>query len=76
MRKTAVAVAALFFTNGAVFASWAPRIPELADRIGVDLAGLGLTLLMMGVGGLAGTGPAGRLIDRFRSKSKQYLQED
>ena len=68
MRKTAVAVAALFFTNGAVFASWAPRIPELADRIGVDLAGLGLTLLMMGVGGLAGTGPAGRLIDRFGSR--------
>lgn len=68
MRKTAVAVAALFFTNGAAFASWAPRIPELADRIGVDLAGLGITLLMMGVGGLAGTGPAGRLIDRFGSR--------
>lgn len=68
MRKTAVAVAALFFTNGAAFASWAPRIPELADRIGVDLGGLGLTLLMMGVGGLAGTGPAGRLIDRFGSR--------
>ena len=68
MRKTAVAVAALFFTNGAAFASWAPRIPELADRIGVDLAGLGLTLLMMGVGGLAGTGPAGRLIDRYGSR--------
>ncbi|MDH3248855.1 MAG: MFS transporter [Acidimicrobiia bacterium] len=68
MRKTAVAVAALFFTNGAAFASWAPRIPELADRIGVDLAGLGLTLLMMGVGGLVGTGPAGRLIDRFGSR--------
>ena len=68
MRKTAVAVAALFFTNGAAFASWAPRIPELADRIGVDLAGLGLTLLMMGVGGLIGTGPAGRLIDRLGSR--------
>lgn len=68
MPKTAIAVAALFFTNGAAFASWAPRIPELADRIGVDLAGLGLTLLMMGVGGLVGTGPAGRLIDRFGSR--------
>lgn len=68
MRRTAIAVAALFFTNGAAFASWAPRIPELADRIGVDLAGLGITLLMMGVGGLAGTGPAGRLIDRYGSR--------
>jgi predicted MFS family arabinose efflux permease len=68
MRRTAVAIAALFFTNGAAFASWAPRIPELADRIGVDLAGLGLTLLMMGVGGLAGTAPAGRLIDRIGSR--------
>ncbi len=68
MRRTAIAVAALFFTNGAAFASWAPRIPELADRVGVDLAGLGLILLMMGVGGLAGTGPAGRLIDRIGSR--------
>lgn len=68
MRRTAVAIAALFFTNGAAFASWAPRIPELADRIGVDLAGLGLTLLMMGIGGLVGTGPAGRLIDRIGSR--------
>lgn len=68
MRKTAVAVAALFFTNGAAFASWAPRIPEIADRIGVDLAGLGLTLLMVSVGGLAGTGLAGRLIDRIGSR--------
>ena len=68
MRRTAIAVAALFFTNGAAFASWAPRIPELADRIEVDLAGLGLTLLMMGVGGLVGTGPAGWLIDRIGSR--------
>lgn len=68
MRKTAAAIAALFFTNGAAFASWAPRIPELADRVEVDLAGLGLTLLMMGIGGLAGTGPAGRLIDRIGSR--------
>ncbi len=68
MRKTAAAIAALFFANGAAFASWAPRIPELADRIDVDLAGLGLTLVMGGVGGLAGTGPAGRLIDRLGSR--------
>lgn len=68
MRRTAIAVAALFFTNGAAFASWAPRIPELADRIDVDLAGLGLTLLMMSVGGLAGTFLAGRLIDRIGSR--------
>ncbi len=68
MRKTATAVAALFFTNGAAFASWAPRIPELADRIDVDLAGLGLTLAMVGVGGLAGTPTAGWLIDRIGSR--------
>jgi MFS family permease len=68
MRKTTVAVAALFFTNGAAFASWAPRIPEIADRIGVDIAGLGFTLLMVGIGGLVGTPLSGLLIDRLTSR--------
>lgn len=62
------AVGALFFTNGAAFASWAPRIPELADQVGLDVAGLGLTLMLLGVGGLIGTQPAGRSIDRFGSR--------
>lgn len=63
-----VAIGALFFTNGAAFASWAPRIPELADRVGLDVAGLGLTLMLLGVGGLTGTQPAGMSIDRFGSR--------
>ena len=68
MRKSTVAVAALFFTNGAAFASWAPRIPEIADRIDVDIAGLGFTLLMVGIGGLVGTPGSGVLIDKFGSQ--------
>lgn len=51
------------------FGSWAARIPEIADRIGVDIAGLGLTLLMGGVGGVIGTRTAGAAIDRFGGKS-------
>ena len=68
MRRTITAIGALFFTNGAAFASWAPRIPEIADRAGLDVAGLGLTLLLLGVGGLAGTHPAGLAIDRVGSR--------
>ena len=68
MSRRAAAIAALFFVNGAAFASWAPRIPEVADKIGVDVAGLGLTLMFGGIGGLVGTQPAGWAIDRFGSR--------
>lgn len=68
MSRRAAAIAALFFTNGAAFASWAPRIPEVADKVGVDVAGLGLTLMFGGIGGLVGTQPAGWAIDRFGSR--------
>ncbi len=53
-RHSAVAVAALFFVNGATFSNWLPRIPEIRDNLGLGNAGLGVTLLGGGLGGIIG----------------------
>jgi len=39
------AITAVFFVNGALFASWASRIPALSDRAGATTGALGLALL-------------------------------
>ncbi|MGE3328611.1 MAG: MFS transporter [Acidimicrobiia bacterium] len=54
-RRSALAVAALFFVNGMTFSNWLPRIPEVRDRLGMDNAGLGASLIGGGVGGLVGS---------------------
>lgn len=62
------AVTAAFVMNGVAFATWAPRIPAVQDRLGLDAAQLGLALSAAGVGGLLFTYAAGRLADRFGSR--------
>ncbi|MGE0305567.1 MAG: MFS transporter [Acidimicrobiia bacterium] len=54
-RRSALAVAALFFVNGMTFSNWLPRIPEVRDRLGMNNAGLGASLLGGGLGGLVGS---------------------
>jgi predicted MFS family arabinose efflux permease len=54
----------VFLVNGATFASWSPRLPELQAKLGVSDAALGLTLLGAGLGGLASSAVSGRLVDR------------
>jgi predicted MFS family arabinose efflux permease len=53
--RAAVAVAAMFLANGAVFANYLPRLPEVRDRLGVDNAVLGLAAMGAGLGGLIGS---------------------
>ncbi len=66
--RSAAAVAALFFVNGATFSNWLPRIPEIRDQLGVGNAGLGATLLGGGLGGIIGALVVGKLTDRFGSR--------
>ncbi len=51
-----------------VFASFIPRLPEIRDRIDIDLATLGLLLTFGSLGGLAGSAICGPLIRRFGTK--------
>jgi predicted MFS family arabinose efflux permease len=68
-RHAAAAIGAVFFVNGATFASWSARLPEVQDRLGVSDAALGLTLLGGGVGGLAASLVSGWLVDRRGSRA-------
>ena len=40
-RRALRAVAVQFFINGALFASFVPRLPEIRDRVGISVAGVG-----------------------------------
>lgn len=64
-----MAIGAMFFVNGATFASWSPRLPEVQADLGISDAALGLTLLGMSLGGLASSALSGRLVDRRGSRA-------
>lgn len=51
----------LFLMNGYIFGGWAPKIPEFAERLGLDSAGMGLMILVCGLGSLAMMPVAGAL---------------
>ncbi|MGC5023862.1 MFS transporter [Tsukamurella sp. DT100] len=51
----------VFFVNGAVLSSWAPRIPEVKDRLALSDAALGAALFGVAAGSL----PALLLTDRL-----------
>jgi len=68
LRSTALAIGAMFATNGLAFGSWVPRLPEVRDALGIGDAALGLTLLGGGVGGLTMSLASGRIVDRFGSR--------
>lgn len=67
-RRAGIAVAALFTVNGLVFSNWLPRLPEIRDDLGIGNAGLGVTLLGGGLGGIVGSLLVGRTMDRTGSR--------
>lgn len=68
MARQRRAVLALFVANGAGFASWLPRIPEVRDRLDLSLGGLGSVLLGAGLGGLVSSAASSVLVDRVSSR--------
>lgn len=64
-----IAVSALFFLNGLIVGSWAPKIPVFASRLGLSEAALGLMILGFGMGSLAAMPVVGGLVARFGSSS-------
>jgi hypothetical protein len=58
-----------FFVNGALFASWASRIPALSDRAGATTGALGLALLAPALGAIVAMPAVGRLLPGRSSRS-------
>lgn len=63
------AVSLIFFANGFIIGSWAPKIPEFASRLDLDESELGLMILCFGLGSLCAMAVVGVLIGRQGSKS-------
>ncbi len=61
-------MAAQFFVNGAVVASFVPRLPEIRDAIDVSLATLGLILTLGGAVGISGSVAVSPLVERFGTR--------
>ncbi|EGH43789.1 major facilitator transporter, partial [Pseudomonas syringae pv. pisi str. 1704B] len=54
-----------FFIAGFSVASWAPLVPYVKQRMGLDEGTLGLLLLCLGVGSIISMPLAGALVARF-----------
>jgi hypothetical protein len=62
-------ITVVFFVNGALFASWASRIPALCDRVGATAGTLGLALLTPAVGAIVAMPSVGRLLPGRSSRT-------
>lgn len=63
------AVAVQFLINGAVAASYIPRLPEIRDTLNVDLSVIGQALTAASLGGLLGSWLAGRIMPVIGTRS-------
>jgi len=68
-RIARAAVFAVFGLNGFLCAMWVVHIPTISQRTGVSHATLGVLILLMALGGIAGMQAAGPLADRFGSRA-------
>jgi MFS family permease len=66
-RRARLAVAALFFTNGALFANLIPRYPQIKADLGLSNAMYGLSVAAFPTGAIVAGMAAGILIRRFGS---------
>jgi MFS family permease len=69
LRPARLAVALLFFLNGAVFATWVTRIPAIQSKLLLTPGRLGLALLGTAAGALLAMNLSGLLSARFGSRS-------
>lgn len=63
LRRARWATTAVFSLHGAVFASWAARIPAVRELLGMGTGTLGIVLAMPALGALAGSQAGGKLVD-------------
>ena len=72
-QKARWAVVAMFFINGALFANWVSRIPQIQDKLNLSEGELGLVLLGVAVGVLTALSLVGGMIARFGSRRVTVL---
>jgi predicted MFS family arabinose efflux permease len=68
VRAAARATAVAFIGAGFAFASWASRIPQVRDGLGLSAAELGLVLLAIAAGSVVALPLAGQLVHRWTSR--------
>ena len=66
-RRARIAVAALFLTNGALFANLLPRYPEIKADLAMSNAAYGAAVASFSAGALLAGPTAAALIRRFQS---------
>ncbi len=67
-RHARVAVTAIFFLNGAIFGSWAARIPAIRDRLSLSNGELGIALASIACGAVLAMPIAGAFAARAGSR--------
>jgi MFS family permease len=68
IKRAWLAIATIFFVNGATFASWVPHIPTVQSRLNLSEGILGLALLGVAAGAVVSLSLSGWLIARFSSR--------
>ncbi|MCD8071696.1 MAG: MFS transporter [Alistipes sp.] len=68
-----VSVGAFYFLIGLVFASWASRIPDIKNALGMNEAQLGGVLFFIPVGQMAAMALSGYLVSKFGSRRMLVL---
>jgi MFS family permease len=66
-RRARAATTAVFFLTGALYAAWATRIPAVQERLDLTTGALGLAILGLELGAVAGLPAGGILVDRVGS---------
>jgi len=67
--RARAAITVVFFVDGALFASWASRIPALADRTGASTGALAVALIAPAVGALIAMPQVGRVLQGRSSRT-------
>lgn len=68
LKRIRIAVFAFYFVQGLCFSSWASRIPDIKNSLGLGDAAWGTILLMIPVGQICGMALSGLLVSRMGSK--------
>ncbi|MGC9974183.1 MAG: MFS transporter [Gaiellaceae bacterium] len=68
LRAARIAVAYIFFANGAIGGNWVTRIPALMDKLGLSVTALAFAFFAAPVAAILAMPLAGRLVTRFGSR--------